>query len=124
MIICDICYDTKAAVACFGECSLKICLDCFNKILKLNVVGDIEYCCPQCRITSIKNKDNHFSQFINSNNSTLIKIIQLLEKKVDSLQVLRVLTQWNSWNDASLNIQHDAIDWNDASLNIPPFPIS
>jgi len=103
MLVCDICYDHKVSVGCFGDCSFKICLDCFNKILKINIVGDVEYCCPQCRITSIKNKDNEFTDFINNNHSTLIKIVGLLEARANRLFAVHLMTQWNAWSDASIN---------------------
>ena len=76
---CNICFDKPAVVNCFAKCSIKICLNCFNSILKLNVCKDIEFCCPQCRITSIKNKDRRFTTFVNTNKSTLKKIVSLYE---------------------------------------------
>jgi hypothetical protein len=48
-------------------------------MLKLNVNKDIEFCCPMCRITSIKNIDRRFTNFLNTNKSTLKKIISLYE---------------------------------------------
>jgi hypothetical protein len=109
MLVCDVCYDNKPEVACFGNCSFNLCVTCFNKILKMNIVGDIEFCCPQCRITSIKNKDNHFTDFINHNLSTLITVTGLLEKKVDRLQVHTLFNQWHIWNDLSFNF----VEWAD-----------
>ena len=103
MLVCDVCYDNKQEVACFGNCSFNLCVDCFNKLLKLNIVGDIEFCCPQCRITSIKNKDNHFTTFINNNSSSLVTIVELLENKIERQQVFDLFNQWHAWNDLSLN---------------------
>ena len=76
---CNICFDKPAVVNCFAKCSIKICLNCFNSILKLNVCKDVEFCCPQCRITSIKNRDKRFTTFVNKQKSTLKKIVSLYE---------------------------------------------
>lgn len=104
MLVCDVCFDHKGVVGCFGDCTLSVCVECFNKILKQNIVGDIEYCCPQCRITSIKNKDNEFTDFINSNPSTLRTIVDLLEEQCNRLHVVNLMTQWHAWSDASRNL--------------------
>jgi hypothetical protein len=97
---CNICFDRNAIVNCFGACSIKLCLNCFNTILKLNVCKDIEYVCPQCRVTSIKNKDRRFTTFVNKHKSTLKKIISLYETRT-------VDTAWNVWRqDISFNIYH------------------
>jgi hypothetical protein len=112
MIVCDICYDGRGDVACFGECSLKICLVCFNQLLKINLAGDIEYSCPQCRCISRKNLDVNFTDFVNGNHNTLLKMISLLEDTVETNQVALLGLQWINWNDASLNPVHSAIQIN------------
>jgi hypothetical protein len=76
-------------------------------MLKLNVCKDIEFCCPQCRLTSIKNKDTRFTTFVNSNKSTLKKIVSLYESRT-------LDTAWSMWNnpithDISYSIYHNEL---------------
>ena len=95
---CNVCYtNVNNLVNCFGLCSFKVCLPCFNALLKMNVCRDIEYCCPMCRVTSIKNKDRRFTTFVNKNKSTLKKIVSLYETN-------NLNTAWNGWNDISYDI--------------------
>jgi hypothetical protein len=104
---CNVCYDKPAVVNCFGSCSIKICLNCFNTMLKLNVCKDVEFCCPQCRLTSIKNKDRRFTTFLNSNKSTLKRVITLYETN-------NLNTAWSTWvnpviPDISYSIYHNEL---------------
>ena len=105
---CNICYtNINNVVNCFGSCNIKLCLSCFNSILKLNVCKDVEYVCPQCRITSIKNKDTRFTTFVNSNKSTLKRIVSLYESRT-------LDTAWSMWNnpitpDISYSIYHNEL---------------
>jgi hypothetical protein len=104
---CNVCFDKPAVVNCFAKCSIKLCLNCFNSILKLNVCKDIEYVCPQCRITSIKNKDRRFTTFLNSNKSILLKIVSLYETN-------HINDAWNMWvnpitPDISYSIYHNEL---------------
>ena len=93
---CNICYtNINNVINCFGACSIKLCLNCFNSILRMNVNKDITFCCPQCRVTSIKNIDTRFTNFINSNKSTLKKIVSLYEtNNLDSA--------WNLWTNPNV----------------------
>jgi hypothetical protein len=104
---CNVCFDKPAVVNCFGLCSIKLCLNCFNTILKLNVCKDVEFCCPQCRLTSIKNKDRKFTTFLNKNKSTLLKIVSLYETN-------HINDAWNMWvnpitPDISYSIYHNEL---------------
>ena len=105
---CNVCYtNINNVVNCFGKCSIKLCLNCFNSILKLNVNKDITFCCPQCRLTSIKNKDRRFTTFVNSNKSTLKKIVSLYESRT-------LDTAWNLWTnpiipDISYSVYHNEL---------------
>ena len=102
---CNICFDKNAIVNCFAKCSIKICLNCFNTMLKLNVCKDVEYVCPQCRITSVKNKDRKFTTFLNKNKSTLKRVISLYESRTTD-------TAWDTWinniaPDISYSVYHN-----------------
>ena len=102
---CNICFDRNAIVNCFAKCSIKICLPCFNTMLKLNVNKDIEFCCPMCRMTSIKNRDRRFTNFLNKNKSTLKKIVSLYESRTTD-------TAWDTWinnigPDISYSVYHN-----------------
>lgn len=102
---CNVCYGSvNRVVNCFGSCSFKVCVPCFNALLKMNACRDIEFCCPMCRITSIKNRDRRFTNFINSNKSTLKKIVSLYETN----NLNRV---WNLWmNPITPDISYSIYD--------------
>ena len=69
---CNICYnDISYGVNCFAKCKIVICHNCFLNLLKIN--DSIEYCCPQSRHVTIKNKDKRFTKFINKNNKNVWK---------------------------------------------------
>ena len=79
MVECNICYnDISYGINCFAKCKIVICHYCFLNLLKLN--DSIEYCCPQCRHTSIKNKDRRFTKFINKNKKCLEKWLNFLKR--------------------------------------------
>lgn len=102
---CNICYtNVNNVVDCFGSCSIKICLPCFNAMLKLNVCSSIEFCCPMCRITSIKNRDTRFTTFLNKHKSTLKKIVSLYETN-------NLNRAWNAWvNPVTPDISYSIYD--------------
>jgi hypothetical protein len=58
----------------------------------MNACRDIEYACPMCRVTSIKNKDRRFTTFVNSNKSTLKKIVSLYETN-------NLNNSWHLWTN-------------------------
>ena len=99
MTDCNICYnDISYGIHCFGKCNFIICHTCFLNLLKLNIVDTIEYSCPQCRITSIKNKDKQFTRFINNNKKFLKKINQIYETKLGQINTTVLSTAWNEFS--------------------------
>jgi len=96
---CNICYnDISYGVQCFGKCNFICCHECFLNLLKLNIVDCVEYSCPQCRITSIKNKDKRFTRIINNNKKFLKKLVQLFEAKLEQTNTRILSTAWNEFN--------------------------
>lgn len=102
---CNVCYtNIQNPVHCFGSCTFIVCLPCFNAMLKLNACSDIEYCCPMCRITSVKNKDRRFTTFVNSHKSTLKKMVSLYETR-------NVNHAWRIWtNPVTPDISYSIYD--------------
>ena len=99
MTECNVCYsDICYEINCFEKCNFVICHNCFINILKLNVLDYVEYCCPQCRHTSIKNNDKRFTRFINNNKKFLKKIVQLYETKFKIHTTQIVSTAWSEFN--------------------------
>jgi hypothetical protein len=78
---------------------MELCLQCFNSILKVNVVDDIEYCCPQCRNTSIKNLDRNFTKFLYNNKKCLKRIVILLEQCLEQKSKQSVDNTWIQYNN-------------------------
>ena len=99
---CNVCYENiNYGIYCFGKCNFVVCHNCFINLLKLNIVDCVEYCCPMCRFTSIKNKDKRFTRFINHNKKVLNKIVELYEAKLEKTNT-RVLT--NAWNEFTIHV--------------------
>ena len=95
---CCVCFNGyKNGVRCFGSCNMELCLQCFNSILKLNVVDDIEYSCPQCRNTCIKNLDRTFTKFLNNNKKCLKRIVFLLEQNIEQKTRQNVDNTWEQF---------------------------
>ena len=115
---CSICFEGfKNGVKCFGSCSLLICIGCFNKILKVNVVDDIEYSCPACRTTSIKNLDRTFTKFLNNNKKCLKRIVILLEQRLEQKSKNEVDNTWEQFNiDLDTHIHEHLINLNPEQL--------
>jgi hypothetical protein len=99
MVDCNICYnDISYGVRCFGKCNIVICHNCFVKLLKINICDSIEFNCPQCRHTSIKNKDERFTKFINKNRKCLKQVVQLFEDKLEQTNVRRLSNTWEAFS--------------------------
>jgi len=99
MTECNVCYsDICYEINCFEKCNFVICHNCFINILKLNVLDYVEYCCPQCRHTSIKNQDKRFTRFLNNNKKFLKKIVQLYETKFKQHTTQNVSFAWSEFN--------------------------
>jgi uncharacterized protein (DUF2225 family) len=115
---CSICFDGfKNGVKCFGSCSLVICIGCFNKILNINRVEQIEYCCPQCRHTSIKNEDKTFTKYVSNNKKCLRRIVFLLENHIDN-ESKRMLE--NTWEQFTLNLDEHI---HEHLINLTPYQL-
>ena len=97
MVECNTCYnDISHGVNCFAKCKIVICDNCFLNLLTLN--DSIEYCCPQCRHTSFKNKDNRFTKFINKNKNFRKKWLNFLkrtQRKKNARQLSNSLEEFN-----------------------------
>lgn len=99
MTECMICYnDISYGIHCFEKCSFVVCHICFLNMIKLNNLDCVEYCCPMCRNTSVKNKDKLFTRFINNNKKILKKIVQLYEIKFRQHTARIVATAWSEFN--------------------------
>lgn len=103
---CPICMNhSNKMVSCFSGCSFDCCLQCFNKILKLNEVERVQFNCPQCRGTSIQSRDRTFDNFIRNNNRVLRRIIVLHSDKIREQNNRLLSIAWNEFrNDVSNSI--------------------
>ena len=113
---CCVCFNGyKNGVRCFGSCNMELCISCFNKILKVNVVDDIEYSCPQCRNTCIKNLDRTFTKFLNNNKKCLKRIVFLLEQNIEQKTRQNVD---NTWEQFTLDLVDEHI--HEHLINLTP----
>lgn len=107
---CPICMDgsSNKMISCFSGCSFDCCLQCFNKILKLNELDLVEFSCPQCRRVSVKGVDRRFSNFIKNNNRVLRRVNQLYEDDIRDKNNRLLAVAWNQFrydNDNQINNQ-------------------
>lgn len=99
MTECNVCYtDISYGIKCFERCSFIVCHNCFPNLLKLNNLDCVEYSCPMCRNTFVKNRDKRFARFLNNNKKCLKKIVQLYEVKFRQHTARIVATAWDEFH--------------------------
>jgi hypothetical protein len=80
---CNICYENKRSIVkCFHKCSAIVCRCCFKKLIQLNEVNEISYCCPVCRELSIRHKNKKFTLYCNKAPDVLKRIVGLFENDI------------------------------------------
>ena len=95
---CNICYENKRSVIrCFHKCSAIICRCCFKKLIQLNQVNEVSYCCPVCREESIRHKNRKFTLYCNKAQDVLKKIVSLLENHIKLEKEHNLGTAWTNF---------------------------
>lgn len=85
---CNCCYkNTRTISKCFvnNQCSWRSCNNCINRQIKMTNDMQYEYVCPQCKKTSNYHKHSRFSKYIKQNRAALLKIVQLQNEYIKSL---------------------------------------
>jgi len=106
---CNICYENKRSVVrCFHKCSAIICRCCFKKLIQLNKVNEVSYCCPVCREDSIRHKNRKFTLYCNKAQDVLKKIVSLLENQIKLENEHNLGTAWTNFQASIMD--HDTDD--------------
>ena len=106
---CNICYENKRSVVrCFHKCSAIICRCCFKKLIQLNQVNEVSYCCPVCREESIRHKNRKFTLYCNKAQDVLKKIVSLLENHIKLEKEHNLGTAWATFQSQIMD--HDTDD--------------
>jgi hypothetical protein len=106
---CNICYENKRSVIrCFHKCSAIICRCCFKKLIQLNQVNEVSYCCPVCREESIRHKNRKFTLYCNKAQDVLKKIVSLLENHIKLEKEHNLGTAWTTFQANIMD--HDTDD--------------
>ena len=106
---CNICYETKRSVVkCFHKCSAIVCRCCFKKLIQLNEVNEISYCCPVCRELSIRHKNKKFTLYCNKAPDVLKKIVGLFENDIKLEKERQVGEAWTHFHGQIMD--HDTDD--------------
>jgi hypothetical protein len=106
---CNICYENKRSVVrCFHKCSAVVCRCCFKKLIQLNKVNEVSYCCPVCREDSIRHKNRKFTLYCNKAQDVLKKIVSLLENQIKLENEHNLGTAWTNFQASIMD--HDTDD--------------
>ena len=106
---CNICYENKRSVVrCFHKCSAVVCRCCFKKLIQLNEVNEVSYCCPVCREESIRHKNKKFTLYCNKAQDVLKKIVSLLENHIKLEKEHNLGTAWTNFQASIMD--HDTDD--------------
>jgi hypothetical protein len=106
---CNICYENKRSVVrCFHKCSAIICRCCFKKLIQLNQVNEVSYCCPVCREESIRHKNKKFTLYCNKAQDVLKKIVSLLENHIKLEKEHNLGAAWTTFQAQIMD--HDTDD--------------
>ena len=106
---CNICYENKRSVVrCFHKCSAVVCRCCFKKLIQLNQVNEVSYCCPVCREESIRHKNRKFTLYCNKAQDVLKKIVSLLENHIKLEKEHNLGTAWTNFQASIMD--HDTDD--------------
>ena len=113
---CNICYENKRSIVkCFHKCSAIICRCCFKKLIQLNEVNEISYCCPVCRELSIRHKNKKFTLYCNKAPDVLKKIVGLFENEIKLQKEHNLGIAWTNYQ-AQVMEEDDVADFQ-ASFN-------
>jgi len=106
---CNICYENKRSVVkCFHKCSAIVCRCCFKKLIQLNQVNEVSYCCPVCREESIRHKNKKFTLYCNKAQDILKRIVSLLENEIKLEKEHNLGTAWTTFQSQIMD--HDTDD--------------
>ena len=115
---CNICYENKRSVVrCFHKCSAVVCRCCFKKLIELNKVNEVSYCCPVCREESVRKKDKKFTLYCNKAPDVLKKIISLLENEIKLRNEHNLGSAWTNFQAQIMDhdTDDDIVDFNPSS---------
>ena len=90
---CCVCYE-PGPIKCFAGCNNYVCMDCLIKLIEINKADMVAYTCPCCREEIIKNINENFTDFCNTENEILKRIVSLLEKEMSEKKETHLGEVW------------------------------
>jgi len=106
---CCICYE-NALIKCFSGCENYLCMECLIKLIEINKADMVAYTCPCCREDIIKNLNEDFHDFCNTENEILRQIVSLLEKEISTKKETDLAELWTMLQATIMDIETIYID--------------
>ena len=102
--ICCVCYE-PAPIKCFFNCESYLCMDCLTRLIEINKADMVSYNCPCCREEIIKNINENFTDFCNTENEILKRIVSLLEKEMSEKMGTYLAEAWTIFEASIIDIE-------------------
>ena len=106
---CCVCYE-PARIKCFFNCNNYLCMDCLTRLIEINKADMIYYRCPCCREEIIKNINENFTDFCNTENEILKRIVSLLEKEISTKKETYLAEAWTIFEATLIDIETNNIN--------------
>ena len=101
---CCVCYEPSIS-KCFFNCESYLCMDCLIRLIEINKADMVSYNCPCCREEIIKNINENFTDFCNTENEILKRIVSLLEKEMSEKMGTYLAEAWTIFEASIIDIE-------------------
>ena len=101
---CCVCYE-PAPIKCFSNCNNYVCMDCLTRLIEINKAEMVSYTCPCCREEIIKNINENFSNFCNTEIEILKRLVSLLEKEISTKKETYLAEAWTIFEATLIDIE-------------------
>jgi hypothetical protein len=80
------------------------------KLIEINKADMVAYTCPCCREEIIKNINENFTDFCNTENEILKRIVSLLEKEISTKKETYLSEVWTLFEATIIDIETNNIE--------------
>ena len=106
---CCVCYE-PGPIKCFAGCNNYVCMDCLIKLIEINKADMVAYTCPCCREEIIKNINENFTDFCNTEIEILKRLVSLLEKEISEKKETHLGEVWTMFQATIIDIETNDIE--------------
>jgi len=106
---CCVCYE-PAPIKCFSNCNNYVCMDCLTRLIEINKAEMVSYTCPCCREEIIKNINENFTDFCNTEIEVLKRLVSLLEKEISEKKETHLGEVWTMFQATIIDIDTTYIE--------------